>query len=132
MLKISRGESLDRYYLLKFLGYGIFLHKIHHSDPPNLYHNHPWDGVSIIFGSYIEHRIGKYWPFKTKSVRYGINWITGTHHRVEIGEQPVWTLFIHWPRCRRWTIVDNEFKVVAVEPWRGDVGHKDYAAAAMT
>lgn len=61
-MKVSRGASLDRYYLLKLFGFGVFLHKIHHDDPFRLYHSHPWNFISIIFGWYDEGRL------ETKSI----------------------------------------------------------------
>lgn len=123
--KISKGKSLDRYYLLKFCGFGVFLHKIHASDPEGLYHNHPWNGISIIFGKYIEHKkVDR--SYVNNRVRRWFNFIDGVHHRVII-DKPIWTLFVHWPRCRQWSIVDSLSNIVSVEPWRGDEGVKDYS-----
>lgn len=123
-MKISRGTSLDRYYLIKIFGFGLFLHKIHHSDPPNRYHTHPWSGLSIIFGSYIEDTIVG--PDKKQSHRTILNWIRAKRpHRVTI-TKPIWTLFFHLPKSNQWKIYDDDGQVVAVEPWKGDTGHKDY------
>ncbi len=66
-------------------------------------------------------------------MRFFVNYIDGVHHRVDlINGRPVWTLFIHGPRCRPWSLVKPSGEVVAVEPWRGDEGHKDYAAVAAS
>jgi hypothetical protein len=125
-MKISRGESLDRYYLLKLFGFGIFLHKIHSRDPEGFYHNHPWNGISFIFGEYLEEKIYDRFKFSLADRKWW-NYIDGTHHNVSPIFGPVWTLFIHWPRCRQWTVVNDRYEVVATEPWRGDVGLKDYS-----
>lgn len=120
-MKISRGASLDRYYLLKLFGFGVFLHRIHHSDPPNLYHSHPWSGLSIIFGSYEEAYPGK--DFVRKRF---FNWIRATQHHCVRINTPVWTIFIHLPRSNQWSIAD-ENGIIGTEPWRGAEGFKDYA-----
>lgn len=123
-LKVSRGASLDRFYLLKLFGFGIFLHRIHHSDPVCLYHSHPWSGLSLILGSYVE-------MFRKQPAhrRYFFNWIRADrHHRVVVA-RPVWTLFIHGRRCNRWSIVNERGETTSIEPWRGDAGRKDYKNA---
>ena len=120
-MKISRGESLDRYYLFKAFGWGIFLHKIHHSDPQGLYHSHPWNGLSLILGKYVEIKYGD-----RRREKWLFNLIRGSiHHRVEVS-RPTWTLFIHAPRSNKWSIKDEVGNIVSEEPWRGDKGLKDY------
>jgi hypothetical protein len=134
-MKISRGAALDRYYLLKLFGFGIFLHRIHHSDPgavylvPRsgdvaLYHSHPWSGLSLILGSYVEIRYGE-----NPKRRWLWNWINAkVHHRVLIAK-PVWTLFIHLPKSNRWSVINENGCVLSEEPWKGDKGFKDYSAS---
>ncbi len=122
-MKISRGDSLDRYYLLKLFGFGVFLHRIHHSDPPGLFHNHPWSGLSVIFGHYHE------FTRDTQVTRRWFNWIKATrHHRVELCHRPVWTLFIHGRKSNKWSIVDTAGNKVET-PWEGAEGHKSYTKA---
>lgn len=126
MFKVSRGESLDRFYLLNLFGFGIFLHRIHHSDPVYLYHSHPWNGLSLILGSYWEVFRGQRGRAQRQSF---FNWIRADRHHRVIVDRPVWTLFIHGRRCNRWSVVDETGATVSIEPWRGDTGHKDYAKA---
>lgn len=124
--KVSRGESLDRIYLFKLLGFGVFLHKIHANDPAHIYHNHPWNGFSIIFGRYLEEffdEAGLFWQ------RTGFNFVNAKrHHRVEIAE-PVWTLFFHGRKSNQWEIIDRRGRRVPA-PWEGAEGQKSYTKAA--
>lgn len=124
-LKVSRGDSLDRHYIVKALGCGIFIHRIHHSDPVGVYHNHPWSGLSIIFGHYDE-------SYQTRPGRWlrkrGLNWIeAGRHHNVHI-DKPVWTVFLHLPKSNKWEIV-TEAGAKVTAPWEGAEGKKSYTAA---
>lgn len=122
MIRVSRGSSLDRYYLFKFFGLALFLHRIHHSDSVGLYHSHPWNGISLILGSYVE-TIQSEAPRR----RWFCNWIeAGRHHRVEV-KRPTWTLFFHFRRSCRWSVIDESGVTQSVEPWRGEAGLKDYA-----
>jgi hypothetical protein len=126
MVKVSRRDNLDRYYLFKLFGFGIFLHWIHHDEDPWLYHNHPWNGISIIFGEYLEERRGK----KPILRRY-FNFIHAKiHHRVSLPSGPVLTLFIHGRRYNRWSVVDRNGRLVAEEPWRGIGGPTSYNPGA--
>ena len=132
LFKVSRGESLDRIYLFKLFGFGVFLHRIHHSDPNCLYHSHPWNGVSIIVGTYVECFLPrcslKFRPEERRS-RCLINFVRAKrHHRVEV-KCPTWTLFIHGRKCNQWEIVNDQgYKVVA--PWKGiPDGVKSYSNA---
>lgn len=114
-MKVSKRENCDRYYLLKLFGIGIFLHKIHTSEKVDVFHTHPWNGISFIFGSYNEQHIGE--PLRKKSY---FNFVKAkTPHRVEVGVKPVWTLFIHGPKCNTWAVFDKTNKVLDTEPWNG-------------
>lgn len=82
-MKISRKTQLTRYYLLPHI-------KLHHIHGEDKWHTHPWNGFSIIFGSYEEDR-GQGWKRR---------WIFNTigakqRHRVRGN---VWTLFFHGNR----------------------------------
>lgn len=127
-MKISKGESLDRYYLFKLFGYGLFLHHIHHSDPDLIYHSHPWSGLSIIFGSYTEVFYNDDGQIETKK-RTLFNWIPDyRHHSVKVGPKGVWTLFFHLPRSNTWSIVDN-FGNKVNSPWEGEGVNRSYSKA---
>ena len=112
-MKISKRANVNRYYLLKFFGLGVFLHKIHHSDP-EVFHSHPWSWFSIIFGSYWENRVFGRWRKRTlfNFCKYG-------HcHRVVI-DKPVWTLFFHGRRQGTWIVTDKTGEILETNPWRG-------------
>jgi hypothetical protein len=122
-MKVSKGESLDRYYLFKLWGFGLFLHHIHHSDPAGLFHNHPWSGLSIIIGKYLE----TYPNFESK-MKYFFNWIPATkYHRVCV-DKPTWTLFFHLPKSNKWSVVDSSGNKVDT-PWEGEGEGRSYSKA---
>ena len=120
-MKISRGASLDRYYLIKLFGFGVFLHRIHHSDPVDVFHNHPWNCISFIFGEYKENFLGSNPKWKRL-----FNWIPATRYHSVSVQKPVWTLLIHGRKFNEWTIADNDGKILSQQPWEGEVGYKDY------
>lgn len=120
-LRVSRGKSLDRFYLFKLFGFGVFLHRIHGSDPENVWHSHPWDGLSLILGSYREH------VYETDSwyLRRLFNWVVADkHHRVQLHRGPIWTIFCHLPKRNQWSIIRGGEKVHG--HWEGEQGYKDY------
>ena len=128
-MKVSRGTSIDRFYLVKLFGFGVFVHRIHHSDPPTHLHNHPWSGLSLIWGGYLEETrtIGPDGvPQFDIKIKNFWNWVPAKrHHRVIVG-RPVWTLFIHGRKCNRWTVIDRKGAITAEAPWEGEKGFKDY------
>lgn len=112
LFKSSKKYNLERYYILKLFGYAIFLHKILKSD--DNYHTHPWNGISFIFGSYAEERMGQ--PVKRKWL---FNYVAAkTPHRVFV-DKPVWTLFVHGRRCNKWAVYNTDGQMIEEEPWRG-------------
>lgn len=114
-MKVSRRANLDRYYLLEWRGWALFLHRIHHDENPGVYHSHPWSWVSLVFGRYLDHRIGQ----ESRLVRF-LNWCpAGLPHRVTLPAGPVWTLCLHAPRSARWAVHDESYRAVEWEPWRG-------------
>lgn len=132
--EVSKGQSIDRYYLAKLLGLGAFLHNIHDSDPKGIFHTHPWPGVSVIFGNYVEERLlpSEFGmpPKLVRRRRWGFNLVAAkTPHRVEVF-CPTWTLFIHWRKTNKWGIYDRFGQRVADSPWEGAEGEKDYTKAA--
>jgi hypothetical protein len=121
-MKISRRDNLDRYYLLQVFGLGVFLHRIHHDEDRDVFHSHPWNGVSIILGSYLEERFGE-----TPVLRRFFNTIRAEgFHRVSLPNGPVWSLFIHGRRCNRWAVKHRNGRIMDVEPWRGVGGRTAY------
>jgi hypothetical protein len=114
-VKVSRRETLDRYYVVKLFGCAIFVHRIHHDDPIDVFHTHPWSWLSVILGSYDEERFGR-----APQRRRLLNFIrAGDAHRVTLPNGPVWTILIHGPRRCPWVVVDRDGEIIEVEPWRG-------------
>lgn len=112
-MKISRRETCDRFYLLQKFGIGVFVHKLHKSETKDVFHTHPWNGISFILGSYNEQQIGG--PLKKK---FFFNFLRATTpHRIEVGDKSVWTLFIHGKKFNRWKVFDKDGKVLDTEPW---------------
>lgn len=109
LFKVSRRDTCDRYYIFSLFGFALFVHRIHHDEEEGIYHNHPWNGISLILGSYMEQRFGE--PLKK---RWGLRWVPAkTHHRVE---GSVWTIFFHFRRSNQWTVIDETGRVLATEP----------------
>lgn len=127
MFEVSYGNTLDRYYILKLFGCGIFVHKIHHSDPAGIYHNHPWSFFSIILGEYWESRFEdghvttdrlSFWNFvKAK-----------TYHRIIINTgEPIWTVVFHGPKTNPdWTVIDSLGTVLKTKPFEGPGQRRSY------
>ena len=118
-MKVSKRDNLNRYYLFKLWGFGLFVHYIHH-DEPESFHNHPWTGVSLILGSYREE------TFKGSRIKWFFNVVGKTPHRVTLTHGPVWTLFFHFPRNNRWRVFARDGRVLSEEPWRGVGGRTNY------
>lgn len=113
-MKVSKRATLDRYYLLKWRGYGIFLHRIHHSDP-EVFHSHPWPWVSFILGGYTEQRLRE-----VPRRRRFVNWLrSSVPHRVTLTSGPVWTLFFHGKRDNTWGVFAPNGRCIELEPWLG-------------
>jgi hypothetical protein len=112
---VSRRGSVDRYYLLKLLGFGVFLHRIHHDDPPGTFHTHPWPWVSFILGTYVEERLRE----EPRRRRFVNVLSSKTPHRVTLPAGPVWTLLVHGRRDNEWCVLDDEGRPTSREPWRG-------------
>lgn len=120
-MKVSKRENLDRHYLLQAFGFGIFFHHIHHSEDIDVFHNHPWNGISFIFGSYDEERFGE-----SKKKRSFFNFIKAARfHRIEISK-PVWTLFIHFRKSNKWQVKGRDGKILDTAPWDGIGGRTAY------
>lgn len=115
VIRKSTRDTLTRYYLLKWRGWALFLHRIKQSDPAQVLHSHPWSWLSLIFGTYTEHRLRG-----VKRVRRLFNFCrAGEPHRVELTHGPVWTLLVHAPRSCRWAVFDLDGGVLEIEPWTG-------------
>lgn len=127
-MKVSRRDNLDRYYVLKLFGFGLFVHRIHHDEEEGIYHSHPWNGVSIILGSYLEERYGE-----EPKIRRFFNTIKATRfHRVSLPNGPVWSIFIHGKRCNLWAVKNATGRILSTEPWRGIGGRTSYIPGEMS
>lgn len=117
-MKVSRRATVDRYYLASWRGWAVFLHRIHRDEQEGVYHSHPWSWVSVILGSYTDHRFVV--TGARSRVRQFFNWCrAGEPHRVTLHNGPVWTLCIHAPRVCQWATFDQLGQVIEREPWRG-------------
>lgn len=121
LLPVSRKGVIDRYYLIRSRwGFGVKLHRIHTSDP--YFHTHPWNGLSIVLGSYSEDRVfGDGTREHRPKVR--LNYVAAHRpHRVQI-TKPTWTIFIHGPRFNEsWSFFDDNAGTLTPQgaaPWRG-------------
>ena len=99
---------LERYFVLRFLGFSIYLHRFVDSDGDLETHDHPWHALAIVLaGGYSEERVcdmnlrsgvGIY----KRHIRW-LNWISAnTFHRIAHIQPETWTLFIHGPRVKTW------------------------------
>jgi hypothetical protein len=113
-VKVSRRDTIDRYYILEWRGWAVFIHHIKQSDPRNVMHTHPWSWVSLIFGSYLEERPGR----KPRLRRFWNACRAGVPHRVTI-DKPLWTILVHGPREMPWAVTNDAGEVLEVEPWTG-------------
>ena len=110
VFEVSKTEWTWRWYVLKSdWTWGWFGVKIHLIRPlEDEWHNHPWHGFSIVFGSY-EEQLDKDGPWRT------VQWfnLVGAHreHRTR---GSCFTLFFHGPRVNEhWHWGEEE------KPWRG-------------
>jgi hypothetical protein len=119
-MKVSKRDTVDRWYIFSLWGFALFGHKIHHDEEKDVYHNHPWSGISLIFGSYCEEKLGD-----IPKIKWIFNFIRAkTFHRVTLPNGPVWTLFFHFRRSNRWSVVDKNGIIICNEPWRGVEGNQ--------
>jgi hypothetical protein len=85
--------------------FNIYLHRFWRSDEDRALHDHPWFNLSYLLkGEYIEHRILAGGVHQAKrhvagNIRFRSPW---TAHRIEVGNVPVWSLFITGPVIREW------------------------------
>lgn len=126
LLPTSKKGSIHRYYVHRGGDdgrWGLFIHRIVKSDDKGVFHNHPWDGVAFVFGSYLEET-----PTSTPRRVWLLNKIGNRRsHRVEI-RKPVWTIFLHfrrkdggrwWFHDRAGNRIDGKGEGHAENPWRG-------------
>jgi hypothetical protein len=96
-------------------------------DDVEVFHNHPWDGIAFVFGSYYEET-------PTTPLRLVRLFNRVRHrgsHRVELPHgKPVWTLFLHFKRQGdgSWWFHDRMGNILLhfgagggapTRPWRG-------------
>ena len=120
LCKVSKRDTIHRYYVLKILGWAIFIHHHLKSEDEGIYHTHPWDGLSIMFGSYMEQKLGD----KLRKKRIFNRVKATTPHRVDLHNGPMWTIFIHQTRYNRWAVFNEAGEKVDEEPWRGVEGER--------
>lgn len=110
---------LERYYILHGSDVswlpGIYLHKFVSSDEDPELHNHPWkNSLSLILsGGYTEEqRVGGVDSIITEYNLFGpgsFNLVRGNDfHRIELDENPTWSLFFSGNRQQDWGFWDKE------------------------
>lgn len=90
---------MRRFYLFRSSRVSIFLHYLARGDEDQHLHSHPWSFIAILLsGTYLEedaqgfHRKYPFIP-RFRKAEY--------QHRLHLAK-PIWTLFIHFKRRRRW------------------------------
>lgn len=98
-------QYLDRWHLLRRNNWlNVYLHRFNGSDPSDP-HDHEYINLSIILaGSYTEHlyREDKWKGSRLREAGDIVLRLPSSPHRLEVGGEIVWTLFICGPRVRRW------------------------------
>lgn len=85
--------------------FNIYLHEIIRSDDDRALHDHPWWNLSILLvGGYVEHTIAAGGINVRTERRAGSLKLrrAGAAHRLEVGAEPCWTLFLTGPVLRQW------------------------------
>lgn len=122
LFKVSERNTAKRYYVFSLFGFAIFIHRLYKDEEKGVYHNHPWSGISLILGSYLEQRFGE-----APKLRRLFHFLPATtHHRLELPNGPVWTIFFHFRRSNKWTVINDNGDVLVEEPWRGIGGITSY------
>lgn len=91
-----KATTLVRYYLFESALFSVCLHRFLRDDEPDQYHNHPFNWISIFWGSYVEEVDGK----SPRRVWF-INWGGAEYHRVS-GMVGRWSLVIKTSDVRDW------------------------------
>ena len=97
---------LLRWWYVRNVVMGAYLHCFKRSDDDRAHHSHPWlFRLSIILrGAYTEHRILA-GGIVEKRIRKAGSWSFcwgASPHRIELHDGDCWTLFITGPRVREW------------------------------
>lgn len=115
---------VSRYYLFKLFGWGIFVHKIHHSDPNGLFHNRPWNGLRFIWGGYLEETWERGVINVDVKIRRFVNFVPAKRHHRVIVRQPVWAR-----KSNKWSVIDLDGNVKA---WEGSgVGAANWSKESL-
>lgn len=104
---------IERFYLRRGDKFSILLHHITANDEPEVFHDHPWNGFSIILGSYLEETLDT--PLTKKTLFNKI--INNKFHRVELPNGPVWTIFVHGPRLKGWEFFYRKYNLKFKMDW---------------
>ncbi|MCP5137382.1 MAG: hypothetical protein H6981_11350 [Gammaproteobacteria bacterium] len=116
LITIDEKPYLERYFLARFWGLTIYLHRFVSSDDERAVHDHPWSwsAALILAGGYREERLKHFdpetgWASQWRRLFPGrINWInTRAFHRITAPKPNTWTLFIHGPRVKSWGFLEK-------------------------
>ncbi len=112
---------IERYYMGKPFGLGVFLHEYLDPDGDRQLHNHPWRwsiGIPLV-GGYKEERLIHICPILgVQFVLRNIWWLRPNYirgfdfHRIASVKPGTWTLFIHGKRLGGWAFLHEDDGVI--------------------
>lgn len=91
-----KASTLVRYYLFECALFSVCLHKFIKDDTPGIFHNHPFDWVSVFWGRYTEEIFGQ-----APKTRWCVNYGGAAYHRVS-GMSGRWSIVIITRDKRVW------------------------------
>lgn len=110
-IHIGDRPYIERYFVGRWLGCTVYLHRYLGSDGDRQVHDHPWRwavGIPLV-GGYLEERVTGLdprhgWLAVNRPVRrFRPNLIRATtFHRIVSVEPGTWTLFVHGSRFKGW------------------------------
>jgi hypothetical protein len=131
----SGQPYLERYYLFGAFGWNAYLHRFVDSDPDRGLHDHPWNrAVSLVLTGGYEELSPSPDPERTGCrfiAPWSLNFLRGEDfHRVLLrAGRPAWTLFVHGPRVKGWSFLQNgKLRVMAKDA--KEFRHRDWWKSA--
>lgn len=159
LIKSGDAPYLERYYVGKWFGVTVYLHRFVGADGDRHVHDHPWhhSAAWVLAGGYVEERLQHFdlraggWVCRLRDIKRGrVNIIRGaTFHRIVRVEPETWTLFMHGSRGKGWGFLEHTntadnigvlyhqpYNTAAFKDWHRsapagvDVGREVYAGVA--
>jgi len=116
LIQLDGHPYLERYYVGRFLGATVYLHRFLASDGDREVHDHPWrwSCAWVLTGGYREERLRHLdpeqgWVADMRRIGAGrLNCLTArSFHRVVDPRPETWTLFVHGPRVKQWGFLET-------------------------